>query len=281
MTPLRRLANLLAGALATIGMAHNAYSGDDVEMRVDLELVLAVDISRSMDFGEQIIQRRGYIEAFRSREVISAITNGMWGRISVTYVEWSGSGAARVVVPWMLISDAKSAARFAAALEDREPLRISRTSISGALEFSQLLFGAAGWQGLRRVIDVSGDGPNNHGKPVKPVSAATANGGVTINGLPLMVRTSTYGFGIENLDEYYQDCVVGGPGAFVVPVYSWQEFPAAVRRKLVMEIAGREPEPLIRRIAAVDNEMGDRAGGTDCMIGEKLWNERMKDLEWR
>jgi Protein of unknown function (DUF1194) len=260
--------------LALSGQVGEARS-DEEASTVDLELVLAVDISRSMDFGEQVIQRRGYVEAFRSAEVIDAITGGLWGRIAVTYVEWSGYGSADVVVPWTLIFDAQSADRFAAELENREPLRISRTSISGALEFSRTLFGTGEWQGLRKVVDVSGDGPNNHGKPIKPISEEVARSGITINGLPLMVRTSSYGYGIDNLDEYYYDCVIGGPGAFMVPVYSWEEFPGAVRRKLVLEISAAPRGQMLFNAASVSETP------TDCMIGEKMWQQRMRDLEWK
>jgi Protein of unknown function (DUF1194) len=261
--------------LAQSSLAGEARSEDGDASTVDLELILAVDISRSMDFGEQVIQRRGYVEAFRSAEVVDAITGGLWGRIAVTYVEWSGYGSADAVVPWTLITDLASADRFASELETHEPLRISRTSISGALEYSQSLFGTGGWHGLRKVIDVSGDGPNNHGKPIKPISEEVAQNGITINGLPLMVRTSSYGYGIDNLDEYYYDCVIGGPGAFMLPVYSWEEFPSAVRRKLVLEISAN-PDSSMLFNAASDSEMP-----TNCMIGETMWQQRMRDLEWK
>ena len=247
---------------------------------VDLELVLAVDVSRSMDYEEQIIQRNGYVAAFRSDEVIQAILEGGLGRISVTYMEWAGELLTNVVVPWTLIDSREAALAFAGRLEETTPRRLSRTSISNALDNSQGLFGTGGWKGVRRVVDVSGDGPNNQGLPVEGMRDRLVNAGIIINGLPLMVRTSTFGFGIENLDEYYADCVIGGTGAFVIPVYDWKEFPAAVRRKLVLEIAGRTPRTMHAGFTQFAQADTGRAK-VDCLIGEKLWQRRMQDLEWR
>jgi hypothetical protein len=249
---------------------------------VDLELVLAVDISRSMDFGEQVMQRQGYVEAFRSAEVLDAITGGGFGRIAVTYLEWAGVGTTRHLIPWTLIDGRESAEAFAEAMNSQSPIRLSRTSISNGLSVASTLLKESPWQGLRRVIDISGDGPNNNGLPVTQIRDSILSSGVVINGLPLMVRTSTFGFGIDNLDEYYYDCVIGGTGSFVLPAYSWQEFPRAVRRKLVLEIAGWQDQALPSAVSfdpeALDDPTRPR---TDCLIGEKLWEQRMRDLEWR
>jgi hypothetical protein len=244
---------------------------------VDLELVLAVDVSRSMDFAEQQLQREGYSQAFRSPEVIEAITSGMTGRIAVTYLEWAGDGIQNVVVPWTIIDGAEASQGFAAALSVQAPKRLSRTSISGAIMAAGSLFGKSGAIALRRVIDISGDGPNNQGVPVTLARDEWLRQGVTINGLPLMIATSSFGFGIDNLDAYYRDCVIGGQGAFVLPVYSWEEFPRAVRRKLVLEIAGIVPEP--REEAPV--QLAQAEAEVDCLVGEKIWQRRMRDLEWQ
>ncbi|MCB1457570.1 MAG: DUF1194 domain-containing protein, partial [Nitratireductor sp.] len=133
---------------------------------VDLELVLAVDVSRSMDFDEQLIQRKGYAEAFRSREVIGAITSGLHGSIAVTYMEWAASSLTRVIVPWTVIDSEASSLAFADALDQQLPQRLSRTSISGAMDAAEMLFADSGFSGMRRVVDISGDGPNNEGLPV-------------------------------------------------------------------------------------------------------------------
>jgi hypothetical protein len=242
---------------------------------VDLELVLAVDVSRSMDFGEQQLQREGYSQAFRSSEVVDAITSGLNGRIAVTYLEWAGSGIQRVVLPWTIISDTATSHSFADALAIQETQRLSRTSISGAIMAAGALFGTSGHNASRRVIDVSGDGPNNQGMPVTLARDEWVRQGVVINGLPLMIGANTYGFGINNLDAYYRDCVIGGPGSFVLPVYTWEEFPRAVRRKMVLEISGMQPLKPLLQLAQAD------ASEADCLAGEKIWERRMRELEWQ
>ncbi|MCG6858320.1 MAG: DUF1194 domain-containing protein [Salaquimonas sp.] len=269
---------MAAAALAFFGFAPNDAA--QAQEMVDLELVLAVDVSRSMDYQEQLLQRDGYIAAFRSDEVIAAILGGGLGRIVVTYMEWAGDRTTRVIVPWSLIDSRESANAFASRLEEVKPERLSRTSISNALEHSQGLFGTSSWKGVRRVVDVSGDGPNNSGMPVEAMRDQLVNNGITINGLPLMIRTSTFGFGIENLDEYYTDCVIGGTGAFVIPVYDWESFPRAVRRKMVLEIARLAPRAIPASQTLRTTNVADRPK-VDCLIGEKLWQQRMQDLEWR
>jgi hypothetical protein len=247
---------------------------------VDLELVLAVDVSRSMDSFEQGLQREGYVQAFRSPEVVAAITSGLSGRIAVTYMEWAGASLQNVIVPWTVIDSPESAARFADALSAQVPQRLSRTSISGAIGAAGALVGGSGYTAMRRVIDVSGDGPNNHGMPVTLMRDEWVSRGVIINGLPLMISPSAQGFGIANLDEYYADCVIGGPASFVLPVYSWAEFPRAVRQKLVLEIAGVEPGPGAPGRAMAVTVNAERQP-VDCMIGEKLWERRRREMEWQ
>ena len=246
---------------------------------VDLELVLAVDVSRSMDFDEQLIQRKGYAEAFRSKEVIGAITSGLHGKIAVTYMEWAASSLTRVIVPWTVIDSEASSLAFADALDQQLPQRLSRTSISGALDAAETLFGSSGYSGMRRVVDVSGDGPNNEGLPVTISRDRLVGDGIIINGLPLMVRPSSYGYGITNLDEYYEDCVIGGPGSFMIGVRNWDEFPQAVRRKLVLEIAGSVPR--VERAAFIAPVQDKGRPTVDCLVGERIWQQRMRGWEWR
>ncbi|HEX2256311.1 MAG TPA: DUF1194 domain-containing protein, partial [Afifellaceae bacterium] len=202
--------------------------------------MLAVDVSWSMDYDEQRLQRQGYVDGFRHAEVIRAIETGGWGRIAVTYVEWAGGELQRVVVPWTLIDGASTAEAFAATLE-REPIgRMRRTSISGALRFSGSLFGQSEYEGVRRVVDVSGDGANNSGPPVVPERDALVDRGIVVNGLPIMIKEVNPSgfFNLPELDIYYEDCVIGGTGAFIVTVTDPQHFAVAIRRKLVLEIAG-------------------------------------------
>lgn len=231
---------------------------------VDLELVLAVDVSRSMDFEEQELQRDGYAAAFRHPEVLAAIASGPLGRIAVTYVEWGGPDIQVVMVPWTIIVGPGDALAFADRIEAAEMLRERGTSISGALEFASGLFSSSDIEGLRRTIDVSGDGPNNMGLPVTQARDKAVAAGITINGLPIMLRPGGgFGvYGIRELDIYYEDCVIGGPGAFIVTVDNPSQFPAAIRRKLVLEIAGAPPPPQLMPVVAT-------AARIDCLIGEK------------
>jgi len=249
---------LVAAALAW-GPAAAAQETD-----VDLELVLAVDVSRSMDAAEQELQKAGYIAALQHPEVIAAIGSGFLGRIAATYVEWAGPGSQAIVLGWTLIDGAESAKAFAAGLAVRPVSYLHGTSISGALTFTASLFDGNGFRGSRQVIDVSGDGPNNMGFPVLQARDAVLARGITINGLPIMINADFFGgYSIRELDLYYEDCVIGGPGAFLITVENIDRIAEAIRRKLVLEIAGA-PTRL------VPAEFDRRESRIDCLIGEKL-----------
>jgi hypothetical protein len=209
---------------------------------VDVALVLAVDISNSMDPDEQALQREGYIEAFRSPIVHQVIRSGMLGRIAVSYVEWAASFNQQVVVPWTEMEGAEDAVSFAEQLA-RAPLRRApRTSISGAIDFSARLLQERPGDATRRVIDISGDGANNQGRRVTDARDDAVAKGFTINGLPLLLKRRTASaFDVENLDEHYRDCVIGGPGSFMIVVQDRSQFAEAIRTKIIREIAGREP----------------------------------------
>ena len=240
---------------------------------VDVELYLAVDVSRSMSPAELEIQRRGYAEALRSPQVAEAVSGGLIGEIALTYVEWAGALSQRVVVPWTRVRTRADLDAFADQLEARFDPALRRTSISGALGHATESLRDNDFIGLRQVIDVSGDGPNNAGRPVLTARRAALETGVTINGLPLMTRD---GLGqqwhLEDLDAYYRHCVIGGPGAFMIPVLDWSEFAMAVRRKLVLEIAGQQPARLWR----AQNRGALADGGYDCLIGEKIWERNRR-----
>ncbi|MXQ07718.1 DUF1194 domain-containing protein [Alphaproteobacteria bacterium GH1-50] len=243
-------------------------AADPVE--VDVELALMVDVSRSMGPMELELQRKGYAEAIASDEVTRVIETSFTGRIALTYVEWAGDGLQRVVVPWTIVDGPEAAQAIADQLTATYDYGMRRTSVSGAIRFATYEIENNDFIGLRRVIDVSGDGPNNDGRPVTMARDAALEAGIVINGLPLMTEDSTSRWGIDDLDVYYERCVIGGPGAFVVPVTDWADFPLAVRRKLVLELVGPMPEGLW----PVQGRTGATETGYDCMIGEKLRRER-------
>ncbi len=237
-SPARLSAIALAALTALAGLVPPASA----DTPVDLELVLAVDVSPSIDDFEAKQQRDGYLAALRHPSVISAIRSGAVGRIAVLYVEWAGEDYQRVVVDWTAIHDGASARAFAARLAARPIGGAPYTSISGALDFARRAFEDNGFAGTRRVIDISGDGPNSAGGPVEPARDRAVAAGITINGLPVFnVRPNPDGAGIAvDLDSYYELKVIGGAGAFAMIAHS-DVFAPTILRKLVREIAARPP----------------------------------------
>ncbi len=258
---------LLAAVLA-VGRAAPSRA----DQPVDLELVLAVDVSWSMDLDEQQLQREGYISALRDPEVWKAIASGGTGSIALMYIEWAGQLIQQIVMPWALIDSPEALERFASQLEKMPISRERMTSLSGAIDFSASQFGTQGFKGKRRVIDVSGDGPNNSGGPVEAARDRAVNNGIVINGLPIIIKPNQRSgfFDINNLDKYYTDCVIGGFGSFVIPVRGRAEFAPAIRRKLILEIAGLSPEEMYAP-RFMRTQMSVPEERSDCLIGEKLW----------
>jgi hypothetical protein len=273
-------------ALAVAGSAVSQSQSQAGQTKVDLELVLAVDISRSMDYDEHELQRDGYVEAFRHRDVINALMSGPQGRIAVTYMEWAGEGATYQVIPWTIIDSSNAAHAFADRLAE-EPIRGERrTSISGALFAAADLIEGNDIVAFRRAIDVSGDGANNAGLPVEEARAYVLRRDITINGLPILLNKPGGGFGngydIEHLDRYYKHCVIGGEGAFIAPVYDLKHLAATIRKKLVLEIAGLDIEPEAAPVQFAETQPALADGPalrriqlklptekSDCLIGEK------------
>jgi hypothetical protein len=242
---------------------------------VDVELVLAVDVSYSMDPDEQALQREGYALALTSKDFMQALRQGANAKIAITYIEWAGQYDQKVIMPWRLVEGPESADSVAAEIAAAPYRRASRTSISGGLGFAKTLFDNSGYRGLRRVIDVSGDGANNSGHPIVQVRDDVLAAGITINGLPIMLKRPNPGtMDIENLDVYYEDCVIGGPGAFVIPIRERAKFVEATRTKLILEIAGRQPDPRVIPASADKPRIS-------CTIGEKMWQDRWGGYDFK
>lgn len=250
-----------------IGADGRQAAAKGADPTVDVELVLAVDVSYSMDMDELALQREGYAQAIISKEFLQALKSGPNGRIAVTYFEWAASTDQKIVIPWRVIDGPETADAVASEIVKTPIRRASRTSISGAINFALPLFEESPHRGLRRVIDISGDGPNNNGMPVTLARDAAVEKGIIINGLPIMVKEPSYStMDIDNLDAYYEDCVIGGPGSFVVTIKERDKFKEAIRTKLLLEVAGRMPERPVIPAAGKDR--------VNCMIGEKIWQDR-------
>jgi len=267
-------AMLFAGVIAGAASAATSRPGSqladskDGRTAVDIELIIAVDVSYSMDLDELAIQRDGYAQAIVSQEFLQALKSGPNGRISVTYFEWAASNDQKIIIPWRVIDGPETADAVAAEILKTPIRRASRTSISGAINFAMPLFDENTHRGIRRVIDISGDGPNNNGSPVAAARDAAVEKGVVINGLPIMVKEPSYStMDIDSLDLYYEDCVIGGPGSFVVAIKERDKIKEAIRTKLLLEVAGKTPERGIVPVA-------DKQPRVDCTIGEKIWQDR-------
>lgn len=238
--PMRR-----RSALAAIGAAALTRPARAEGEPVDVLLVLAVDVSRSVDEDEARLQREGYRSAVSDPAVVEAIRGGMLGAIGLAYVEWGGAEYQRLLLPWTRIASQSDANAWSDRLMEAPRASLSWTSISAGLEFSGRTLDAAPFEALRRVIDVSGDGVNNSGGPVEQARDRLVAEGITINGLPIVNDRPTFGrVPPVALDLYYRDSVIGGPGAFVIVAEDFKSFGNAVRRKLIREIAGL-PGPVL------------------------------------
>jgi Protein of unknown function (DUF1194) len=233
----------MAAALGTLLALAGGPSRAAMVEPVDLELVIATDVSPSIDATEARLQREGIAEAFLDPRVVDAIQSGSLGKIAVAAIDFSSREYNRVAADWQVIKDQKSAAAFAEHMR-RTPARPGRrTSISDGIELAQLLIETNLFLGTRKAIDVSGDGRNNWGRPVNIVRNEAVAKGITINGLPILGSAA-------GLDAYFTDCVIGGPAAFVVPAHGFSDFARAVRNKLIQEIAQErrngEPNLLVK-----------------------------------
>ena len=279
-----RLRRALLGFAALWLLATPARAAEEV----DLLLVLAVDASGSVSEERFRLQWQGYADAFRDRRLHAAIASGPSGCIAVAMFQWTGPAMQVPSISWTRLSDAASALALARRIEAAPRLLFGGgTSISGAIDHAMRLLAAAPFEAPRRVIDVSGDGANNRGRPAWQARDAALAQGVTINGLPILAME-------WNLDDHYREQVIGGPGAFMIPVASFEEFPAAVLRKLVTEIAGTAPQrfsgarnPLIAAATSAGvctamkwplSSAWNRAPGIACAIGSTSAGGR--SLSW-
>lgn len=257
---------LFLGLAAPAGAADRAAVGTEV----DLELVLAVDVSGSVDYDEGELQRKGFIEAFRNPAVIRAIKGGRLGRIAVIYVEWAGPEFQFDIVGWHVIDSAESANAFADRLAEQDIDSALWTSISAVMDFAVTLVDTGPYWSKRRVLDISGDGANNAGELVTKARDRAITRGLTINGLPIVNnRPSPWGLPqVPNLDWYFEDCVIGGPNAFIVVANGFEDFGRAIRRKLIREIAGLEaPAPRDRARGLTPAALPERP---PCDAGERM-----------
>jgi hypothetical protein len=245
--PLGRTAwGLVAATLIVVWSGPPGTPARAEELPVDLELVLAVDVSGSIDADEARQQRDGYVSAWSDPAVAEAIAANFHRRIAVIYLEWASGDFQQVVLDWTLIEHAADARDFAARLALAPRLSGRWTSISAAIDAAVSLFDGNGYAGERRVIDVSGDGPNNRGRPVRDARDDAVARGIVINGLPIL-NDRPQPFDLPTplalaLDQYYADNVIGGPGSFVLPARGFADFRTAILAKLIREIAG-EPAP--------------------------------------
>src|SRR5215510_10004337 len=222
---------------AVLLLAFSVYKPVFAQTAVDLQLVLAVDASGSVDQQRFELQMQGYVAAFRNPRVLHAIQSGATQAIAVTIVQWTGPALQIQVLPWTLINDATTAQAFAAAIA-ATPRRLfsGGTSLSGVIDYAVPLLLESPFKGTRRVIDISGDGSNNRGRPAASARDAAVRAGIIINGLPILVLEL-------GLDHYYLDHVIGGPGVFVIAAESYEAFADAILKKLIREMAANEQQP--------------------------------------
>lgn len=226
-----RRACLAAALLVVVAIRDNAYA----QTSVDLQLVLAVDVSGSVNPQRFELQKMGYVAAFQNRRVLDAVLGGRNQSIAVTMVQWSGPFLQSQVVPWTVLKDESSVKGFAGAIESAPRMMYGGgTSISGAIDQAVTLFPQAPYKAERRVIDVSGDGSNNRGRSVTQARDDAVNAGIVINGLPILAFE-------PQLDQYFKDYVIGGPGAFMIAAKGFETFAEAILMKLILEIANTQP----------------------------------------
>ena len=208
--------------------------------------MLAADVSRSIDDGEFNLQRKGYAQAMTDPRVLRAIVGGRHHAIAITFVEWAGAPEQNVVIDWTVVRDEEGAGAVAATMLSAQRSFLGRTSISAAIDFSMERLAVAPAEADKRIIDISGDGTNNSGRAVTEARDQAVAAGITINGLAIINTQANPGYAFHTqppggLPKYYEENVIGGPGAFLIQVENFDTFAEAITRKLVTEIAGAPP----------------------------------------
>jgi hypothetical protein len=234
--------NMLRCLLVALAIWPGSTTSLQAKEPVDLLLVLAADVSRSVDAPKFQLQREGYAAAFTDPQVLNAIVSGLHGRIAVCFVEWSGSTAQKVVIDWTVINDSESARVFADQLLEAPRSFAEVTSISGSIDFALKQFARAPYEAKRRTIDVSGDGTNNSGRDVRAARDEAVASGVTINGLVILTERPLAWYPEHThppggLASYYRNNVVGGVGAFLMVAEDFNSFGRAIIAKLIAEVA--------------------------------------------
>jgi hypothetical protein len=264
------------GCLLLGGSAQGAGSSAPT---VDVALVIVTDVSYSVDENEARFQREGAITAFRSPDVVKAIQAGAVGQIAVAYIDFSSYSTNKVIANWQIVKDKASADAFADVLTAAPRTLGVQTSISSGLEMAEHLLEISGYRATRRVIDVSGDGPNNEGHLVDKTRDEILAKGITINGLPIMTPADQFDvYYLPDLDRYYEGCVIGGPGSFLQVAHGFEDLARALRRKLILEIsdASQGQKPLLMKVAAVANpppraaQSSHRPYEKGCDVGERM-----------
>ena len=270
---------LAAAALAGLCLAQTQSSARPNE-DVDLALVIATDVSYSVDENEARFQRQGAVAAFRNPEVVKAIQSGARGRIAVAYIDFATIGTNKVIAGWHVVHDRASAGAFADILEAAPRTLGVNTSISSGIEMAVNLLETSGYTAGKRMIDVSGDGPNNEGHLVDRVRDDVVAKGIVINGLPIMTPADQFDiYYLADLDKYYAGCVIGGPGSFIQVAHGFEDLERALRRKLIQEISSAAPRPLLMKVAAVSQRSSHPAYEKGCDIGERMRFGTLQSLD--
>lgn len=267
----------LAAALCCVQSSGGAETPEDV----DVALVIATDVSYSIDENEAHFQRQGAVAAFRNPDVIKAIKGGARGRIAVAYIDFATAGANKVIASWHVIHDESTAGEFAAILEAAPRTLGVNTSISSGLELAMHLLETSGIRAEKRLIDISGDGPNNEGHLVDRVRDEAIAKGIVINGLPIMTPADQFDiYYLPDIDKYYAGCVIGGQGSFIQVAHGFEDLERALRRKLILEISDATPSrPLLMKVAAVTPPPPHPAYDKGCDIGERMRFGQLRNPE--